>query len=544
MYIIFKKDGSVSEKQLADYVNQHSDGVNCIDIAIDGIAVDAYTADGNFKLPNNDIISQSAEFASKIKTSTGVYQGYRLVLGSAITEYYGEVALTIECFNSDKTTLFTYPVKIIVNETTGQGGNPITRDEYNALRAMMADYQLQFARSNMRSYDTLEEAKADLANLAEGQVILAKEDTKSKSTSAYQVQDGVLVGVSLDALAVDKFLKNENAIGTGSFQWIAETGTNADFKVRSKTSDAFRDIFPNYKQIEDVFKAEGTFEGTAIASIRSFNDPYFRVSNVGGRTAEYHSHYIKVGNKKITIPNPSASTQTSFVLEESVGEINGVASLDSNGKVPTSQLPSYVSDVLEFPTLSDFPKTGEANKIYIALDTNIQYRWGGTVYVEIGSSLALGETSETAWAGDKGLKNKNDIAALKEGKVDRAVDGSVQEPSHYVYGFWANGALEVQEERLKATTIPTQFAIPIYDSNKRLYGRPNQSNLKPTSENELITWNGLNAWTLPFDKENGVLTWAKDASTSYGYTLPQKSGTFALTSDLQDAGTSVTIRRW
>lgn len=542
MYIIFKKDGSVSEKQLADYVNQHSDGVNCIDIAIDGIAVDAYTADGNFKLPNNDIISQSAEFASKIKTSTGVYQGYRLVLGSAITEYYGEVALTIECFNSDKTTLFTYPVKIIVNETTGQGGNPITRDEYNALRAMMADYQLQFARSNMRSYDTLEEAKADLANLAEGQVILAKEDTKSKSTSAYQVQDGVLVGVSLDALAVDKFLKNENAIGTGSFQWIAETGTNADFKVRSETSDAFRDIFPNYKQIEDVFKAEGTFEGTAIASIRSFNDPYFRVSNVGGRTAEYHSHYIKVGNKKITIPNPSASTQTSFVLEESVGEMNGVASLDSNGKVPTSQLPSYVSDVLEFPTLSDFPKTGEANKIYIALDTNIQYRWGGTVYVEIGSSLALGETSETAWAGDKGLKNKNDIASLQTNKVDKIKSASPG--TFYVYGAYVNTGSVVLDNPFVVSETARGGAIPTYGGFSELLGRPNQSSKKPTSENELITWNGLNAWTLPFDKENGVLTWAKDASTSYGYTLPQKSGTFALTSDLQDAGTSVTIRRW
>lgn len=542
MYIIFKKDGSVSEKQLADYVNQHSDGVNCIDIAIDGIAVDAYTADGNFKLPNNDIISQSAEFASKIKTSTGVYQGYRLVLGSAITEYYGEVALTIECFNSDKTTLFTYPVKIIVNETTGQGGNPITRDEYNALRAMMADYQLQFARSNMRSYDTLEEAKADLANLAEGQVILAKEDTKSKSTSAYQVQDGVLVGVSLDALAVDKFLKNENAIGTGSFQWIAETGTNADFKVRSETSDAFRDIFPNYKQIEDVFKAEGTFEGTAIASIRSFNDPYFRVSNVGGQTAEYHSYYIKVGNKKITIPNLSASTQTSFVLEESVGRINGVASLDSNGKVPTSQLPSYVSDVLEFPTLSDFPKTGEANKIYIALDTNIQYRWGGTVYVEIGSSLALGETSETAWAGDKGLKNKNDIASLQTNKVDKIKSASPG--TFYVYGAYVNTGSVVLDNPFVVSETARGGAIPKYDGFSELLGRPNQSSKKPTSENELITWNGLNAWTLPFDKENGVLTWAKDASTSYGYTLPQKSGTFALTSDLQDAGTSVTIRRW
>lgn len=84
------------------------------------------------------------------------------------------------------------------------------------------------------------------------------------------------------------------------------------------------------------------------------------------------------------------------------GASNGVAELDNNGKVPASQLPSYVDDVLEYNSLSAFPSTGEDDKIYVAKDTNKIYRWSGSGYVEISSSLALGETSSTAYRGDHG----------------------------------------------------------------------------------------------------------------------------------------------
>jgi hypothetical protein len=68
------------------------------------------------------------------------------------------------------------------------------------------------------------------------------------------------------------------------------------------------------------------------------------------------------------------------------GVANGVASLDSGGKVPSAQLPAYVDDVLEFANLAAFPGTGETGKIYITLDTNKEYRWSGTIYIELVSS--------------------------------------------------------------------------------------------------------------------------------------------------------------
>lgn len=68
------------------------------------------------------------------------------------------------------------------------------------------------------------------------------------------------------------------------------------------------------------------------------------------------------------------------------GVANGYASLDAGGKVPSTQLPAYVDDVLEYANLAGFPATGSTGIIYVAIDTNKAYRWSGTVYVEISAS--------------------------------------------------------------------------------------------------------------------------------------------------------------
>ncbi len=103
-------------------------------------------------------------------------------------------------------------------------------------------------------------------------------------------------------------------------------------------------------------------------------------------------------------------------INNSKGAANGIATLDDSGKVPSAQLPSYVDDVLEFANKNAFPSPGESGKIYIAIDTNKSYRWGGTAYTEISKSLALGETASTAYAGSKGKANADAIAAIKRDK--------------------------------------------------------------------------------------------------------------------------------
>ena len=102
-------------------------------------------------------------------------------------------------------------------------------------------------------------------------------------------------------------------------------------------------------------------------------------------------------------------TNDAQVKRSEMGVNNGVATLDASGKILTSQLPSFVDDVIEAASKSAFPTKGESGKIYVALDTNLTYRWGGTEYVEISKSLALGETSSTAYAGDKGKQTTDTL---------------------------------------------------------------------------------------------------------------------------------------
>lgn len=84
------------------------------------------------------------------------------------------------------------------------------------------------------------------------------------------------------------------------------------------------------------------------------------------------------------------------------GQADGYAELDSAGKVPAGQLPSFVDDVLEYADFASLPAVGESGKIYITLDDGKTFRWSGSAYAEISASLALGETIATAYRGDRG----------------------------------------------------------------------------------------------------------------------------------------------
>lgn len=159
-------------------------------------------------------------------------------------------------------------------------------------------------------------------------------------------------------------------------------------------------------------------------------------------------------------------------INSSKGSANGIATLDSTGHVPASQLPSYVDDILEFASTSAFPRPGEAGKIYVALDTNKTYRWSGSDYTVVSETLSLGETSSTAYPGDKGKKNTTDIAAetqrAKKAEETLAKDItdmiaiSDQEPTSPSTELWA-----------QPTEEPDQEVCPEAPKDGRIYGRKN-----------------------------------------------------------------------
>lgn len=168
----------------------------------------------------------------------------------------------------------------------------------------------------------------------------------------------------------------------------------------------------NYADEQDT-----TLSSTLTTSINGVNS---KVTTLQG----YFSSGIA---KKATGDKNGNDITTTYIKASLKGAANGVATLDSDGKVPSSQLPSYVDDIIEGYYMPDDSTskfwadkstsaskvTGETGKIYVDKDTGITYRYSGTDYVEISSSLALGETSSTAYAGNKGKTNATNIATLQ-----------------------------------------------------------------------------------------------------------------------------------
>ena len=127
-------------------------------------------------------------------------------------------------------------------------------------------------------------------------------------------------------------------------------------------------------------------------------NPFIKTGG-GGGTSDYADLNNKPSINDIVLEGNKTLSELGIARADDTyteAEINnlllGKADLE-NGKIPASQLPSYVDDVLEYEDMSTFPLSGETGKIYIARDTNKTYRWSGTTYVEISESLALGETS-------------------------------------------------------------------------------------------------------------------------------------------------------
>ena len=119
------------------------------------------------------------------------------------------------------------------------------------------------------------------------------------------------------------------------------------------------------------------------------------------------------GGSEITVDSALSSTSENPVQNKVIAEtLNNKADL-ADGKILANQLPSFVDDVLSYSNLESFPSVGEDGKIYIAKNTNKTYRWSGNDYIEISESLALGETSSTAYRGDRGKTAYNDSQTNK-----------------------------------------------------------------------------------------------------------------------------------
>jgi hypothetical protein len=141
--------------------------------------------------------------------------------------------------------------------------------------------------------------------------------------------------------------------------------------------------------------SQGEYDGSTAKSINI-------TSSSIGAAASSHNH------SAANITSGTLSVDRLPSIPDS--KITGISASKISGTISSSNLPSYVDDVLEYNGVSNFPETGESGKIYVDTATNKTYRWGGSDYVEISASLALGETENTAYRGDRGKQAYDHIS--------------------------------------------------------------------------------------------------------------------------------------
>ena len=207
--------------------------------------------------------------------------------------------------------------------------------------------------------------------------------SSSQISSAYQPLSSVLTNTTASFTTSDESKLDSVASG-------AEVNVNADWNSVGGDSEilnkpAFGDITGS--NISDFAQSSHTHTVSDITDL-----------DTGSFSTSGHTHVVS----DITDAGTMISAETGdYQLSSQKGIAGGYAGLDGGGKVPSAQLPSYVDDVLEYPSLANFPNPGEFGKLYVALDTNKIYRWSGSTYIEVsnGSTAPL-VTSVNTFIGD------------------------------------------------------------------------------------------------------------------------------------------------
>ncbi|WP_080902963.1 hypothetical protein [Parabacteroides sp. Marseille-P3160] len=210
------------------------------------------------------------------------------------------------------------------------------------------------------------------------------------------LKDYVDTGVRVEAIV---------AIEDGTIQFTG-AASRQNLTSGEKLSISLGKIWKWFADLGSLAFKSAVAWGTDITGIPSW---------IGSSKPSYTKSEIGLGS----VDNTSDASKPISTAAQTA--LNAKANL-VDGKVPASELPSYVDDVLEgtlyseteFRNVQNVAYTPESGKIYTDLTTNLQYRWSGSVYVVISPSLALGETSNTAFAGNRGKAVEDRLAGIAQ----------------------------------------------------------------------------------------------------------------------------------
>ena len=292
------------------------------------------------------------------------------------------------------------------------------------------------------------ESQLDSLPIQEGQFILTTDTNKLYSDTAANTR----ILISPDAIT-------DLSVNGTTITYTRLDGTTGTITTKDTTYSVASTTKNGLMSASDKEKLDAIEKGAqvnTITGVKGDSESLYRTGNVNITKANIGLNNVE--NKSSAtirgeLTNSNVTTALGYTpLNSSLkGANSGLAELDASGKVPASQLPSYVDDVLEYSAKASFPTTGETGKIYVDTSTNKTYRWGGSAYTEISPSIALGTTSSTAFRGDYGqaaythaVTNKG--AAFGSGfyKITTNAEGHV------------TGATAVAKSDITALGIPAQ----------------------------------------------------------------------------------------
>lgn len=175
-------------------------------------------------------------------------------------------------------------------------------------------------------------------------------------------------------LAKDKFVADTNIISqvaNGDENTVVETAAGPLRSLAKLQKDFIGDV-------ADVEKHTNKDTENGYPSLSGFK---LVLSSVAGAVKSLFASAATVA-RNWTLPDKDGTIALTSDIPAS-GVEGGYAPLDNGQRIPAVYLPSYVDDVLDVATEADLPAVGERGKIYITEDTNIQYRWSGTVYIKL-----------------------------------------------------------------------------------------------------------------------------------------------------------------
>lgn len=225
---------------------------------------------------------------------------------------------------------------------------------------------------------------------------------------------------------IEHGLAYRNKLSNGNFSDWVYAWTSANFNPA------------NYVTQSSLITQLGNY--ATLNGVQSFTKTNTFEQNIIIPDATLINHAVNLGVLSNSIDESQGQilgyVGSNYIPLSQKGSANGVATLDASGLIPSTQLPSYVDDVIESASLATLNTLSasekQTGKIYVTTDTNLSYRWSGTVFVEISSGAVQSVNGQTGIVNltysDVGASSVNHTHTIPQVTgLQSALDGKVDD---------------------------------------------------------------------------------------------------------------------